>query len=242
MFRFLVISFCFLSGIAYISQKNTGYDTGFSTLANLNPSDNSGFGDIDPDYIQTSGHQGNGTPQKSKKQIVTVRNASLVSLPVKRPPFTIALPVMRPDPNSIQTASVNTPSKRITLASIRNAKSGSYHPENFNIPSLQPEHLSRGKLLKQHRMEIAGNTVAIFRDDYQDKTEQYSRDSKVRVKSLFKKRVKRHPYGYRRRYLSPYAYVVRKHRRRPSTAKRGFIKKKHSEARTRSARLHSRKK
>ncbi len=241
MFRFLIVSFCFLSGIAYISQKNAGYDTGFSTLANLasTPYDTSGFGDIDPDYVQTSGRHGLPTGLKASE-------FPLVSLPVKKPPFTIALPVMRPDPNSIQTATAKNLNKRLTLSSIRNTKVGTYHPENFNVPSLQPEHMSPGKLLKKHRMEIAGNTVAIFRDDHQDKTEQYSRDSKVRIKSLFKKKIKRHPYGYRRRYLSPYSYVVRKRRR--STAKRGFIKKgvvkakRHTEKRTRSARVRSRKK
>ncbi len=227
MFRFVLVSFCLISAISYIFQKNRGFDTDFSTLNNFAAIDyhDEGYGAIDPKYTQTKGKQ--ATPAFSSKKrsasvSVTKQEITLALFPVKKPPFIIALPVVRPDPNSIQIAT-QKPRKRMTLSSIRNAENPNYAPNNFNVPALTPEHLSRGKLLKQHRMEIAGNTDALYRDYYLDKNEQYSRDSQVKVKNLFKKGLKRHPHGYRRRRLNAYSFVVRKHRRR--TPKRNFIKK-----------------
>ncbi len=246
MFRFIIVSFCFLTGIAYIVQKNSGYDTGFSTSnnyvsANYNAQ---GYGDVDPEYTQERYEKTASTLQIIKK--VETDLVHLALLPVKKPPVLLALPVLRPDPNAIpvQTAS-KTVNERITLSSAHGKVSETYQPKIFNVPSLKPEHMSPGKLLKQHQLEFAGNTAAVYRDKLTDRHEQYSRHSQVKLKKLFTSRLKRHPHGYRRRHLSAYSYYVRK--RSPAyyaarrTAKKNAKKGRRRETRVSSVRTRARR-
>jgi len=103
--------------------------------------------------------------------------------------------------------------------------------------------MSPGKLLKKHRLEVAGNTTAVYRDTITEKSEQYSRHSQVKIKKLFTSRLKRHPHGYRRRHLSAYSYYVRKNSpsyyrnlRNAAKAKKSGKKGRRREAKVSSAR------